>query len=81
MTKPEITLIEQRKERIIKKLRCLHDLELLESIELLLINSETDWWHSISLSERQAIDIGLEDIKSGRLFSHEQVMRELKDKI
>ena len=37
-----------------------------------------DWWDTISLEEKQGIEEGLKDIEQGRIYSHEQVMKELK---
>ena len=37
-----------------------------------------DWWDTISLEEKQGVEEGLKDIEQGRVYSHGQVMKELK---
>ena len=80
MTSQDISLIEQRKMQIISMMTQLYDIDLLEKIETLLIGSKKDWWDTISDAEKKAIDIGLDDIKHGRLLSHKQVMREINER-
>lgn len=41
---------------------------------------EFDWWINISQDEKNAIDEGLEDIKNGNVFTHQQVMEELRSR-
>ncbi len=77
MSKTDYLIIEQRKIKLITMITQLYDLDLLESIEKLLIKKK-DWWQSISEAEQQAIDIGLEDIKNGNLISHQEVMQEVE---
>lgn len=38
---------------------------------------DQDWWHTISDTEKQAIERGLSDIKNDRFTPHETVMAEL----
>ena len=80
MTSQDISLIEQRKMQIISMMTQLYDIDLLEKIETLLIGSKKDWWDTISDAEKKAIDIGLDDIKHGRLLSHKQVMKEINER-
>ena len=80
MATTDYTIIEQRKIQLITMITQLYDLDLLDAIENLLLSSKKDWWQTISDAERQAIDIGLEDLKHGRTVSHEQVMKELDER-
>jgi len=58
----------------------LHDSGVLDSIDNLLLESKKDWWDTISEAEKKAIDRGLDDIKNGRVVSHERVMKEMDKK-
>lgn len=80
METTDYTIIEQKKIQLITIITQLYDLDLLDAIENLLINSKKDWWQTISDAEKRAIDIGLEDIKHGRVMSHEQVMKEVEER-
>ena len=80
MVTTDYSIIEQRKIQLITMITQLYDLDLLDAIEDLLLKSKKDWWQTISEAERQAIDIGLEDIKHGRIISHEQVMKEFEER-
>jgi len=51
----------------------VYNLDLLEKIEHLILNTKTDWWTTINKSEQRAIDEGLDDINAGRLISHNQM--------
>lgn len=76
----DISSIEQRKLQLITMITQLYDLDLLDAIENIMLNSEKDWWQSISNAEKRAIDIGLDDIKHGRLISHEEIMKEIEER-
>ena len=58
----------------------LYDIEVVNAIEDLLLNSQKDWWETISLKEKAAIDVGLVDVKNGHLQSNEQVMKEINER-
>lgn len=72
--------LEQRKIQLISMISQLNDLEILDSIENLLLESKKDWWDTIGEAEKQAIDKGLDDIKNRHVVSHEQVMKEVDKK-
>ncbi len=80
MTITDYSIVEQRKIQLITMITQLYDLDLLNAIENLLITSKKDWWQSISDTEKRAIDVGLDDIKTGRLVSHEQVVNEIEER-
>jgi hypothetical protein len=75
--KKDIDLIETKKLQLISILTQVYNIELLDAIENLIINSKQDWWTTISKSEQNAIDEGLNDIISGNLLSHQQVLQEI----
>jgi len=41
---------------------------------------EVDWWDQISEAEKQAIEEGLASIERGEVYTHEEVMKEIKTK-
>ncbi len=76
----DYTVIEQRKIQLITMITQLYDIDLLDAIEEILLNNKKDWWHTISDAEKKAIDIGLDDIKHGRVISHEQAMAKIENR-
>ena len=74
------TAVEKKKKRLIKLLRQVKNTDLLNTIEELLTNEKKDWWFSISESEKNAINEGIEDVKAGRLISHEMVLKETRER-
>ncbi len=71
--------IETKKIQLISILAQVYNFEVLEKIENLLLNT-SDWWTSVSKAEKDAIDEGLNDIKAGRIISHQQVTQELNNR-
>ena len=78
--KKDIDLIETKKIQLISIIAQVHNIDLLDAIENLIIKSKSDWWTTISKSEQNAIDEGLNDIKSGNLLSHQQVLKEISER-
>jgi hypothetical protein len=78
--KKDIDIIETKKIQLISIITQVYNIDLLVSIENLILNSKTDWWATISKSEKDAIDEGLNDIKSGNVFSHQQVIQEINNR-
>ncbi len=75
----DYTVIEQRKMQLITMITKLYDVDLLDAIEDILLSNKKDWWHTISDAEKRAIDLGLDDIKNGRVVSHEQAMAKIEN--
>ena len=73
-------ILEHKKIQLITLISQLYSLDLIEEIENLIISNKKDWWHSISMEERRAIEIGLDDVKQGKLLTHEQVMNEVNER-
>ena len=42
------------------------------------IDEQKDWWGEISETQQKAIDKSLEEMKAGKLSSHEEVMKSYK---
>jgi len=76
----DFDVIETKKIQLISIITQVNNIDLLVSIENLILNSKTDWWTTISKSEKNAIDEGLNDIKSGNVFSHQQVIQEINNR-
>lgn len=73
-------VLEHRKIQLIAMITQLDDSDVLDSIENLLLESKKDWWDTISEAEKKAIDQGLDDLRNGRVISHEQVMKEFDER-
>ncbi len=44
------------------------------------LGAKADFWDELSEEEKADIEHGLKDIERGKVFSHEEVMREVKTK-
>jgi hypothetical protein len=53
---------------------------LLIKINNLISSENDDWWDEIPPEVQISILEGIEDIKSGNVFSHEDILREAKQK-
>jgi len=76
----DFDLIETKKVQLISIITQVYNFDVLVEIENLLINTKVDWWTTISKAEKKAIDEGLDDIKNGRVLSHQQVMQEFNSR-
>lgn len=56
-------------------------LELIKSMDFVSIADNDDWYESLSANDKKSIQKGIEDIKNGRIHSHEEVMALAKKKI
>ena len=64
--------------RLIDKVQ---DNKTLKITYLLLSQGEEgkkDWWDTISAKEKAAIEEGLKDIKQGKNFPHDKLMKEIR---
>ena len=43
---------------------------------MLKADSETDWWDELEEDESLSIERGLDDLKNGRVISHEEVIKQ-----
>ncbi|CAD0008604.1 MULTISPECIES: hypothetical protein [Flavobacterium] len=62
--------IQNKKLELIQWLSTLEDSTIIEKIIALRNNESKDWWDSISESEKESIEQGLNDANSGKLSSH-----------
>jgi predicted transcriptional regulator len=78
--KNDLNLIENKKTQLISIITQVGNIDILDAIENLLLNSKTDWWITISKSEQIAIDEGLTDIKNGNILTHQEVIQEIDNR-
>lgn len=45
---------------------------------MLEVDSEKDWWDDLSADAKKSIERGLDDIKKGKVTSHEEVIKKYK---
>lgn len=62
--------IQNKKLELIQWLSTLEDSTIIEKIIALRNNESKDWWDSISETEKESIEQGLNDANSGKLNSH-----------
>ncbi len=53
---------------------------LIEINEIFQKENKTDWWDELPEEVQESILSGIEDIRKGNVFSHEQVIQEAKQK-
>ncbi len=63
----------------------IEDNSILNAVYALLskITSKSltkDWWNEISTAEKISIDEGLASVEKGEIYSHKEVMEEVKSK-
>ena len=56
-------------------------LELIKSMDFVSIENNDDWYENLSFSEKKNIQKGIDDIDSGTIFSHDEVMSIAKKRI
>ncbi|WP_163411187.1 hypothetical protein [Flavobacterium ajazii] len=62
--------IQDKKLKLIQWLSTLEDSTIIEKIIALRNNKSKDFWDSISETEKESIEQGLNDANSGKLNSH-----------
>ena len=73
-------IIENKKIQLISIITQGYNIDILDAIEKLLLNTKIDWWTTLSKSEQIAIDEGLADIKKGKVLTHQKVIQEINSK-
>ncbi len=53
---------------------------LLEINKILQKESKSDWWDTLPVEVQESIMEGLENVNNGNVYTHEQVVREAKQK-
>lgn len=62
--------IQNKKLELIQWLSTLEDSSIIEKIMELRKRESKDWWNSVSESEKQSIEKGLQDAEAGKLNPH-----------
>lgn len=73
--------IQADKYQLIEWITSLNDLAIINRLKSIQQESSPDWWDDLSKVEKENIEKGLDDIKEGRVHSHENVMNELKKRV
>lgn len=73
--------IQLEKFKLMEWLINLKDESVISKLKTLKNSSPTssDWADGISDTEKLLINAGLKDLEEGNTFTHEQVMKEIKD--
>lgn len=66
---------------VVQKILNMKNPSLLLKINTILKEEEeSDWWDQLPPEVQDSINEGIRDIEEGRIFSHEQVLQEAKQK-
>lgn len=71
--------IQSKKLELIQWLSTIEDLSVINKIIDLKKQENKDWWNSISENEKQSIEMGFQDVESGKLNPHSKA-RKIYDK-
>jgi len=73
--------IQALKLDLVEKIVQTEKTSILFKIKELLQNEKTsDWWENLPIEVQESIFEGLEDIKEGKVFTHDQIISEAKQK-
>ena len=75
--------LQMRKYQLIQELVNLKDIQLLDQLEAVIkshLSKNEDWSDGISTAERNGIISGIRDHEEGRVYTNEEVRKELNDK-
>jgi hypothetical protein len=73
--------IQTLKLELVEKIIQAKNQSLLLKVNKLLESEKgADWWDEIPAEVRDSILEGMEDVKEGRIFSHQQVLQEARAK-
>lgn len=72
-----IKLLKQSLHEIIEN---INDAELLAAYyKILTAGQPNDWWDDLDSKARESIHQGLKDLKNGDVYTHEEVMTEVRN--
>jgi predicted transcriptional regulator len=68
---------QELKSELLEWLSSLEDMDTLQYLKMIMESGieENDWWDDLTNSQKQGIERGLNDVKLGRLTSHEEVKK------
>jgi hypothetical protein len=73
--------IQTLKINLVKKILNTQDQDLLLEInKLIQEKGEEDWWDQLPKEVQDSIAEGIQDVENGKVYSHDQVIREAKQK-
>ena len=76
----EVDLPSLKLDLVEKILQIKNPSTLLEVKNLLDSEESTDWWDKLPVEVQDSILEGLEDIKEDRVYSHQYILEEAKEK-
>ncbi|MEN8139401.1 MAG: hypothetical protein ABFR62_13325 [Bacteroidota bacterium] len=56
-------------------------LELIEKLDFVQLNKESDWWDDLSVENKNLIEKGLSDIEKNNIHSDEDVRSSIRKRI
>lgn len=71
--------ISSKKLELIQWLSTIENVSIIEKIMDLKKKENSDWWRTLSESEKESIEIGLKDAENGKLNPHSKA-RDLYEK-
>ena len=73
--------IQALKIDIVQKILSTNNSELLSRVNTILKKEvNKDWWDQLPVEVQESITEGIHDIETGKIYTHEQVMEEAKQK-
>jgi predicted transcriptional regulator len=73
--------IQALKIDIIQKILSTTNPALLSRVNTILKKEvDKDWWEQLPVEVQESIMLGIHDIETGKVFTHEQVIQEAKEK-
>jgi Mg/Co/Ni transporter MgtE len=73
--------IQALKIDIVQKILSTNNPALLSRVNTILKKEvDKDWWDQLPIEVQESIIEGIHDIEAGKVFTHEQVMQEAKQK-
>lgn len=67
--------IYAEKIKLIEWITQINDTMLLQKLLDFQSKTHADWWHDLSLHERDEIELGLKDIEEGNIVEHDEARK------
>jgi HEPN domain-containing protein len=68
------------KQELVEWVKNLEDEYILQQLKMLRNTEKEEIEHSLTKNLIESINRGLDDVKNGRVFTHEQAMEKMKEK-